>query len=550
MPQQSPIHIIPLGGVGEMGMNMTLVRIGEAYLMIDCGVQFPDPEDVGVEKRVPNLSFLAEIADRLEGIVLTHGHEDHIGALRWVLKQHPLPVLGTAFTLNLVKKKLAEYGLSASLDCQEIRAGEQIQFGSFDLQFLGVTHSIPGCLSVAIRTPMGHIVLTGDYRIDPTPLDDLPFDSAGFARLADEGVVMLLSDSTNALVPGHTRTETEVAENLDALIRPWEGRIIVTTFSSNLYRLSSLYGIAQRHDRTLCTVGRSLATYLEVGRQTTTLNLPDPDKLPTLSQSANLPRARTMVICTGSQAEPRSALVQAASGKHKSFSIQPDDLVLFSSRVIPGNERRVHRLINSLMRRGATCIYGSTLGIHASGHAKRDELAEMIRLTRPKYFVPIHGEYSFLHAHRELARECGVPHTRMITNGEVLELSPSNLKVVAKVDATPLCDDGATLGTAEDIKLNEKKRMAWHGAVMAYIQPRTTPRDGEKYSAQVESAGIFSDNGLVEEYAAQHLNDGLKTLPLDLPADAVEEQARLLLRRFFRRRYQKKPIIFVRVARP
>ena len=542
----SPIHIIPFGGVGEMGMNLMLVRLGDAYLMVDCGIQFPDPADLGVERLIPNLNFLTEIKEKLQGIVLTHGHEDHIGALRWVLEECPVPILGTKFTLGLIREKLGELGMADDLQCLEIKPGEKRQFGAFNLRFLSVTHSIPGCVSVAIQTPFGHVLHTGDYRIDPNPPDEYCFDKVGFAELGEEGVALLLSDSTNALVPGRTTSESVVEENLRDLVGSWDKRVIVTMFSSNLYRLSSLYKIAQQYERTICTVGRSLQTYLRVGRDTTTLELPDPDKLPTLTETLGIPDSRKMIVCTGSQAEPRSALVQAASGNHKSFIIQPGDLVLFSSRVIPGNERRVARLINSLMRRGARCVVKNEAPIHASGHAKRDELAEMIQLTKPRIFVPIHGEYSFLQAHRELAEANGAERTRVVTNGDVLELGKASAKVVAKIDATPFYDDGAFVATAEEIKLNEKRRMAWNGVAVVYVRPEKSGGSRD-YSVSIQSAGLFSDEGRLNEEAASEIRLGLLELPTGLPPETFKEEARILTRRFFRRRFSKKPIIFIRV---
>ena len=285
-----------------------------------------------------------------------------------------------------------------------------------------------------------------------------------------------------------------------------------------------------------------------MGRATTQIDLPDPDTLPTLSETLGIPNDRKMIICTGSQAEPRSSLVQAASGNHRSFSIEPEDLVLFSSRVIPGNERRVYKLINSLMRRGATCVVKSEKPIHASGHAKRDELAEMVRLTQPKFFVPIHGEYSFLQEHRKLAEANGARNTRVITNGDVLELGKSGLKVVSRVDSTPFYDDGAFVATAEDIKLNEKRRMAWNGAVVAYVQKARTGGKGKSVSVTIQSGGIFTDGGRLDNEAENEISKALNELPEGLPPESFEEQVGLLTRRFYRKRFNKRPMVFIRVG--
>ena len=526
-------------------MNLMLIRIGESYLMIDCGVQFPDPSNLGVEKLLPNIEFLSNIKNRLIGIVLTHGHEDHIGALRWVLEKEPVPIMGTRFTLELVREKLREFDLGEQLDCREIKPGDKVDLAEFKLRFLSVTHSIPGCVAVAVETEQGHIVHTGDYRIDPSPADGIPFDSQGFAELGQEGVALLLSDSTNALVPGHTMSEAAVGENLEELIKSWKGRVIVTLFSSNLYRVSSIFKIAQKVDRTLCLVGRSLETYIQVGRATTKLDLPDPDTLPSLSDSLGIPNKRMLIVCTGSQAEPRSALVQAASGNHKSFVIGEGDLVLFSSRVIPGNERRVHRMINLLMRQGAQCITRNKKPIHASGHAKRDELAEMLKLTTPKFFVPIHGEYSFLQGHRKLAEAHGDAQSKVITNGDVLELEPSGLKVIARVDATPFYDDGATIGTAEEIKLHEKRKMAWNGAVSAHIKLR----EDKSYQVSIQSGGLFSNEGQLDLEAEKAISLDLGELPSTLPPESFLEQATQITKRFYRKRFHKRPLVFVRVER-
>ena len=410
----SGLHIIPMGGVGDMGMNLMLYRYGDDYLMVDCGVRFPDAGSIGVEHLLPNLKTLRNLKGKLRAIVLTHGHEDHIGSLRWVLKELSVPVYGTPFTLGLVESRLREVNLPENPILREITPGDSLNVGPFDLSFFRVTHSIPDCVSVAVGTPEGVVFQTGDFKIDERPLDGEIFDREGFRSLGDRGVRLLLSDSTNASVPGRNLDEAEVAEHLEPAIAEWDGRVIVTLFSSNLYRISSLHKMAKKHGRALGLVGRSLHRYIQIGREHTSLDLPGPEDLFQLSELNAFDPSRVLILCTGSQAEPMSALFRASKKKHSSFILGEGDRLIFSSREIPGNSFKIGKMINDICRQGVDVVKGHHHKMHASGHAKADELKEVIELLRPKLFVPVHGEYAFLRDHIRLAEEVGVTNSRLI----------------------------------------------------------------------------------------------------------------------------------------
>ncbi len=531
-----------------MGMNMMLVRTGERYVIIDCGLQFADAARIGVECAFPNLDLLRGLQGKVDAILLTHGHEDHIGALRWVLPVLDVPVYGTAFTLALVRRRLKENGLLEKADLRLIAPGQSIDVGLYRAHFFRVTHSIPDCVTVALETPAGILVHSGDFKIDPEPLDGEAFDHEGLRALGDRGVRLLLSDSTNASVPGHTRSEAAVARGLSEAITPWPGRVLVALFSSNLYRLSSLWRIARASGRKLCVVGRSMERYLEVGREHTRIALPGPGDLLDLNGVAALPADQVLIACTGSQAEGRSALVRASFGDHKALSVGQGDLVVFSSRLIPGNEVAVHRLMNRLARRGAQIIEGRRAPVHASGHARQDELRTLIEHLRPRSFVPVHGEYTFLRDHIEIAQAAGVEETLLIENGQVLDVGPERAEVHAAVDAAPWFFDGGATGDAASIRLSEKIRLAWHGAVSADVTLDGGP-GGRTAEVRLASAGIHVGAGSYLEDLADEVARGLEALDPSLDDDAVADQVRVLVRRAVKHRQSKKPTVFVNLHR-
>ncbi len=545
LPGDWPVHLIPLGGLGEIGMNAMLVRQGDDYLMLDCGVRFPDATTVGVEHLMPNLDVLAGLKGRVRGVVLSHGHEDHVGALRWVLPLLDAPVYGTAFTLGLVHKRLSEHGLAERVPFHEVAPGDQVQLGPFDLSFLRVTHSIPDCVAFVLRTAAGTIVHTGDFKIEADPADGVAFDVEGFRATGDRGVHLLLSDSTNAMLAGRTGSELKVGERLAEHVRSWPGRVVVTLFASNLYRLSTLWRVARETGRQLCVAGRSMDTYLEVGRATTSLPLPGEGEVLDISEADSLPMDRVLVACTGSQAEPRSVLVRVGKGEHSGLRVGAADLVIFSSRVIPGNERPIYRLVNDLMRLGARCVLPHAgNGVHASGHAKREELSEVISLLRPRHFVPVHGEYAFLRAHADLAAELGVEDVHVVEDGAVLGVAGDDVAEISRVEAEPFYNDGARVGTAEALHLAEKTRLAWNGVVVARLA-RGKPRGGRRLRLSLESSGLVTDDGALLDAAVGFVEGCLEDLPPGMSEDALRGEVRILVRRFFRKELGRKPTVFV-----
>lgn len=543
-----PIQVLPLGGAGVMGMNLTAIRCGDDTVLVDCGVRFPEAGAVGVEHYLPNLDTLAALAPSVRAVVLTHGHEDHIGAVRFVLDVLDAPFFGTPLTLALVRRRLRESEQLGAADLREIAPGVEVAIGAMRARFVRVTHSIPDCVALALDTPGGRVIHTGDFKIDEAPLDGERFDRDTFRALGDEGVDLLLADSTNVLVAGRTRGEAEVAERLDAVISDWPGRVFVALFASNLFRVASLWQLARRRGRRLALAGRSLGSYLAAGRDTLRLELPPEGEVMDASSLALLRDHQALVLCTGSQAEPRSALARAARGEHPHLRFKEGDLVVFSSRVIPGNERLVHRMINDLVRRGVRCITRRDAGVHASGHARRDELAELIDLVRPRAFAPIHGEAVFLYAHAELARERGVEQTAVVENGQWLEIGEEGAALCGEVDAEPWIHDGATVATAAELELQERRRLARNGAVMV----TATVRPGRarlEVAVTLASRGLYRGDGDVIAAASEAVAAGLGTLSATATDQEIADHARIFVRRYYRKHLGHKPEVFCAIER-
>jgi len=541
--QSQSLHIAPLGGVGEIGMNMMLFRCGEDYVIVDSGIRFPDANMIGVEVILPNLAILAAINDKIRAIILTHGHEDHIGAIRLLAQRldlRQIPILGTAFTLALLRHRLSEEGLSSGVTLEQIRPGDTVEIEPFTVSFVRVTHSIPDCVAVCLDTPMGRVIHTGDFKIDVNPLDGEHFDEDKLRALGDEGVDLLLSDSTNASVPGWTRPEEEVAAGLEEQIASWKGRVIVSLFSSNLYRIHSLFKIAQRNKRIMCLLGRSVQRYVAVGRETIGLELPAEKDLVDVKKLHHVPSHQQLIVCTGSQAEPRSVLARASRGEHRDLTFGEGDLVLMSCRKIPGNERRIHRMINDILRAGAKCVFGKQAPIHASGHARQDELTRMLDLTRPKCFIPVHGEYSFLLDHANLAEQ-----VKIIEDGSVISLSPQGITQIAQEQLEPFFHDGNTLGTSDELRIAEKKRLAWNG--VAVVDVTIDPSRGIFLDLKIETRGLFNDEGRLCKEIEEAVGKQMSGQISDMDVEELKHYAGMLVRREFRNRIQRKPVTVVQI---
>jgi ribonuclease J len=464
------LSLIPLGGLGEIGKNMMVVRYGENLLIIDSGLMFPEEEMLGIDIVIPDITYLLENKDMVRGIVLTHGHEDHIGALPYVLRQLNVPVYGTKLTLGLLQGKLREQNLINDVVLNMVKVRETISIGPFKVEFIRVSHSIPDAVAIAIHTPIGTVVHTGDFKIDQTPVDGEITDFYRFAQLGEKGVLVLLSDSTNVERPGYTESERRVGFAFDETFRTVTGRIIVASFASNVHRLQQVISNAYKYGRKVAVVGRSMVNVVNVASELGYLHIPE-GTLIELDEAKNLAPEQVAILTTGSQGEPMSALTRMASSDHRQVEILPGDTIVISATPIPGNEKLVSRIIDQLFKKGAHVIYETFSGIHASGHPSQEELKLMINLIRPKFFVPVHGEYRMLIKHAELARDMGIPSDRIFVaeNGQVLDFTRKSGRVAGRVTAGKVLVDGLGVGDVGNIVLRDRKQLSQDGILIVVV---------------------------------------------------------------------------------
>lgn len=467
---QAKVSIIPLGGLGEIGKNMTVIKFGESLLVIDCGLMFPEDEMLGIDIVIPDMSFLVENAASVKGIILTHGHEDHIGAIPYLLRELDVPIYGTKLTLGLLEAKLREAGLLGSAQLKCIDAQSSLRLGPFLVDFIRVNHSIADAVAVAIHTPAGTIVHTGDFKFDQTPVDQSLTDYFKFAALGEKGVLALLSDSTNVERPGYTMSEASVAKTFDEIFRFAQGRIIVASFASNVNRIQQIISAAERYNRKVAVVGRSMNNVINIASDLGYLVVPNRTLLE-IGDVASLPQNRVVILTTGSQGEPMSGLTRIAMLEHKNVEIIPGDTVVISASPIPGNEKMIARIIDNLFKQGADVIYEEVSGIHVSGHASREELKLMINLVRPKFFIPVHGEYRMLVKHARLARDLGIPEENIfvLENGQVLDLFPNRGVRNSRVTAGRVLVDGLGIGDVGNVVLRDRKQLAQDGIVIVVV---------------------------------------------------------------------------------
>lgn len=470
MSKEPKLSLIPLGGLGEIGKNMMSVRFGENILIIDCGLMFPEEEMLGIDIVIPDISYLLENRELVRGIVLTHGHEDHIGALPYVLRQLNVPVYGTKLTLGLLQGKLREQNIAGEVTLYTVKPRDSIQIGPFKVEFIRVSHSIPDCVAVAIHTPIGVVLHTGDFKIDQTPVDGQVTDFQRLAQLGEKGVLVLLSDSTNVEKPGYTLSERFVGTTFDETFRRAKERIIIATFASNVHRLQQGINTACRYDRKVAVVGRSMVNVVNIAHDLGYLKIPK-GVLVELDEANRLPRNRVVILTTGSQGEPMSALTRMALSDHRQVEIYQGDTIIISAAPIPGNEKLVARIINQLFKQGAHVINELVSGIHVSGHPSQEELKLMINLTRPKYFVPIHGEYRMLIKHADLAKDLGVlPENIFVAeNGQVLEFTRRSGKIAGRATAGKVLVDGLGIGDVGNIVLRDRKLLSQDGILIVVV---------------------------------------------------------------------------------
>ncbi len=526
---------------------MTAIECDDQILIIDCGLMFPDEDMLGVDIVIPDVSYLVEHAEKIQGIVLTHGHEDHIGALPYILRQFKVPIWGARLTLGLLKPKLDEYKLADEVELHEIEPGDRVQIGNFDIETVRVSHSIPDGFGLAIRTPYGIIVHTGDFKFDQTPVDGKPADFAKFTQLGEEGVLLLLCDSTNVEKPGYVPSERIVGETFDDLFGRATGKIIIASFASNINRIQQIFNAAAKHKRKVAVVGRSMEKNTEIAERLGYLTIPDDTKI-RLDQITDLPASEVVVITTGSQGEPLSALTRIAMNDHKIVKANLGDTVIISATPIPGNENLVLRMINHLYKRGADVIYESKAAVHVSGHANREELKLMLSLTKPRYTIPVHGEHRHVAKYAELAELTGIPAENIFRMevGDVLEIDRFGAWIGDRVPAGSVLVDGIGVGDVGDIVLRDRRHLADDGVFVIVVTVDSTT--GEVVAGpDVMSRGfIYMDEAeeLVEE-AKQLVVQTIQSLTVDAAIEwsSAKSDIRSAVGKLMYARTHRRPII-------
>ena len=469
-PGQQKLRFIPLGGVGEIGKNLSLIWVGEDIIVVDCGLAFPDDDMPGVDLVLPDMAFLLEHRDHVRGVFLTHGHEDHVGAIPYLLREMSVPVYGTRLTMGIVDLKLQEHKLTLPKGSREVTPGERVPAGRSTVEFFRVNHSIPDATGLIIRTPAGTVVHTGDFKIDHTPVDGRVASFDRLAQAGDEGVRLLLADSTNAERSGFTPSERTVGDALERVIRNAAGRVLVASFASHVHRIAQTIEIAARHGRRVAVVGRSMENVVAKAQELGYLTFPPGVKME-VEEVQRMPANRVCILTTGSQGEPMSALSRMALADHRKVEILPGDTVVVAASPIPGNDKLVARMIDGLFRRGASVVYGIPMGVHVSGHAAQEELKLMLNLVRPQFFIPVHGEYRHLVHHGELARATGVPsdHIFIGENGTVFEFTPDQGRVVGQVPWGKVLVDGMGVGDVGHIVLRDRRQLSQDGVLIVVL---------------------------------------------------------------------------------
>ena len=468
--EKAKVRIIPLGGINEIGKNITVIEYKNDMIVIDCGLRFPDEDMFGIDIVIPDISYLLKNRDKIRGIFLTHGHEDHIGALPYVLKQLNVPVYGTKLTLGIVETKLKEHGLLASTELIRVKPRDVIKLNSVSVEFIKTNHSIADSVAIAIHTPLGVVLHTGDFKVDYTPIDGEPMDFARFAEIGRKGVLAMLADSTNVEKPGYTMSERVVGESFARLFSKAKGRVIVATFASNVHRIQQIIDAASMHGRKVAVSGRSMENIVAVAAELGYLEF-EKDILVSIDQINKYPNDKVVIITTGSQGEPMSALARMASSEHRKVNIVEGDTVIISATPIPGNEKLVSKVINQLFQKGAEVIYKSLAEIHVSGHACQEELKLMQCLVKPKFFIPVHGEYRHLKQHGELATSLGMPEGNVLIpeNGGVIEVTRNSIRKNGLVASGQVFVDGLGVGDVGNIVLRDRKHLSQDGILTVVV---------------------------------------------------------------------------------
>ena len=544
------LQIVPLGGLGEFGMNCMAVRYGDDIIVIDAGLMFPDAELLGVDIVVPDISYLIENRQRVRGIVLTHGHEDHIGALPWSLSELNVPVWGTEFTLAYVEDKLDEHGLLDDADLREIRPNQRFKAGALTIHPIQVTHSLVDCVALAIHTPLGVVIHTGDFKVDPTPTDNRLFDLHSFAEYGKEGVLALFQDSTNVERKGYTPSERAVRRKFDEVFARTERRLFISCFSSSIHRIKLAVELAEQHGRKVAFLGRSMNNSAEIAEDLGYIEIPE-GLVINPGEMKNFPPEKVCVMISGTQGEPMSALSRVAVDNHKHLSIERGDTVALSARIIPGNEKGIYRMINHISRRGADVVYGTmNPPIHVSGHGSAEELRLVLNLVRPKYFVPVHGEYRQLARHAKLAQHLshsGLKETFILESGNTLESDDHGARKAEDVPVGRVCIDSGTLDeVVEEFVIRDRRHLSEDGFVLPIIAISKSTGRCEGLP-EIVSRGFMSseDSAEVMLEARQVVLKTLESSTVEERGDwgVMQEKIRTDLKRYLNKQTQRRPLI-------
>ncbi|MBI5187808.1 MAG: ribonuclease J [Nitrospirae bacterium] len=543
---ENTLSVIPLGGVEEIGLNMTVFEYGNDIIIVDAGLMFPEEDMLGVDFLIPEFSYITDNKEKVKGIILTHGHEDHTGALPFLLKEINVPIYGTPLTLGLVREKLREHHLEKA-ELIPVKPRDIIKLGVFSIEFIRVTHSIVDGVGLGIQTPVGLVVHTGDFKLDPTPVDGQLMDFHKFTEYGEKGTLLLLSDSTNAEKGGFTFSEKEVKRVFEDIFSNAPGRIIIATFASNIHRIQQAIDVAVKYGRKVIMCGRSIVSNAQIALDLGYLRIPQNTWL-RLEDLRKLEDHEVVIITTGSQGEPMSVLSRIATGEHKTIKIKDGDTVILSARMIPGNEQPIGRIINHLFRRGADVIYEKVSEVHVSGHASKEELKLMLNLVKPKYFMPIHGEYRHLVYHSKLAEKLSIPKENIfiLENGDVLDIAEEGASRNSKVNSGRIFIDGKGMGDVEDMVLRDRRRLAHDGIVLILLAI-------EKLTGNIVSGPDIISRGFVFEDASQEvINDvrelvtsTMKEFDKEILSDTSLIQAKLrgVLKRYLRNTMDRRPMI-------
>lgn len=546
MSNNHKLRIIPLGGLGEVGKNMTAYESDGQIIVVDVGIMFPENDMLGIDYIIPDFDYLRDKADRVRGIVITHGHEDHIGAIQHLLDKIPAPVFATPLTRGLIEVKLARNGLIKKADLRTVQAGEMVQIGPFQVEFFHVCHSIPDSVGLGITTPAGLVIHMGDFKFDHTPVDGWPTDYAKLAEFSQRGVSILLSDSTNSERPGWTPSEKAIGPALDQVFESAPGRIIIATFASLISRMQQVADAAVKHKRKMTFVGTSMVDNAKMARELGYLKVPD-KTLVSIEQALKISPKEIVLMCTGSQGEPSSIIGRLSTGTNRQFDIQAGDTVVLSSHPIPGNEEAISKTINRLFRRGADVIYDAIAPIHVSGHASQEEQKLLINLVHPKYFVPIHGELRMLRHHAVLAQQVGIPELNIavIENGQVLELANGNIQLGERIPGGYVFVDGSSIGEVDYDVMRERERLARSGIFLIDMSV-------DKYSGKLLHDPEIITRGFVSPEEAETLIPAVRQRIMDIVNSGGLDTEKVLIdavRTFLYNETKRRPMVFVTLSR-